>query len=138
MKSLDLILLVEDDDLVNFYNEFLLKDQGFTKEIAITENGQEALDYLAKCDAGESGYKYPDLILLDINMPVMNGFEFMEKYEVREKERRAKALVVMLTTSMHPSDKARAEEFESIHDYLYKPLLSESLAPIIAENFMEG
>ncbi|MCB9230041.1 MAG: response regulator [Bacteroidia bacterium] len=135
MTPLKMVLLVEDDDIVNFYNEFLLKDSGLTEAISIARNGREALDYLIKCDQGEPGYVHPDLIFLDINMPIMNGFEFIEKYEESELSRRARALVVMLTTSLHQKDIDRAKEYKSISEYLYKPLMKESLKGVVEKYF---
>lgn len=132
MKTLDTVLLVEDDEIVNYYNEFTLKEAGFAKEIVVTTNGREGLDYLDKALTGEEGYKMPDLILLDINMPVMDGFEFLEAYEDEDFHGRAKALVVMLTTSLHPQDQERAAAFESVSAYLYKPLLADKLKEILA------
>ena len=137
MKKLDMVLLVEDDEMVNFYNEFLLKDLGIAHEVAIVVNGKEALEYLARCDAGDAGVTFPDLILLDINMPVMGGFEFIEEYEKRAVENRAKALVMMLTTSLHPKDVERAKHFESILEYLAKPLMRESIATVVGKYFGE-
>lgn len=135
MKMLDSVLLVEDDDMVNFYNEFLLKDLQIARNISICKNGKEALDFLNKCDAGEENHTFPDLIFLDINMPVMDGFEFIEEYEKRKTDRRATALVVMLTTSMHPRDVERADQFESIYEYIYKPLMKEKLKEVVEKYF---
>jgi CheY-like chemotaxis protein len=135
MKMLNSVLLVEDDDMVNFYNEFLLKDLKVASHIAVARNGQEALEYLDKCDGGAADAVFPDLIFLDINMPIMDGFEFIEEYEKRGKEDRARALVVMLTTSMHPKDMERAGQFESIGEYIYKPLMKEKLSEVVEKYF---
>jgi len=133
MKKLKTILLVEDDDTVNFYNEFLLKQLEVTDKIIIRENGEEALNYLETCNRGEN--QFPDLIFLDINMPVMNGFEFLEAYEKRSFSDQAGALIVMLTTSLHPNDIKRADGFESISEYVYKPLNPEKVTNIIGKHF---
>jgi CheY-like chemotaxis protein len=71
MKKLNCILLVEDDDTTNFYNQFLIENLSIADQVAVALNGQEALEYLEK--AGHGDAVTPDLILLDINMPVMNG-----------------------------------------------------------------
>ena len=70
------ILLVDDDETSNFLNELLIKGMDIVEEVSIASNGQEALNYLEN----ESG-SFPQLIFLDLNMPVMDGFEFLEAFE---------------------------------------------------------
>ena len=131
--KLDCILLVEDDDTTNFYNQFLIENLGLANQIVVTSNGQEALEYLQRAGNGEA--TTPDLILLDINMPVMNGFEFIEAYEQLPNEWKSKILVVMLTTSLHPNDVARAQGHPSIREYFFKPLLKEKLGELVEKYF---
>ncbi len=133
MKKLDCILLVEDDDTINFYNQFLIQNLGLAKEVVITKNGQEALTHLNKI--GAEGGKFPELILLDINMPVMNGFEFIEAYDQLSEDWKAKMLIVMLTTSHHENDLLRAKQHGSIAEYFFKPLLEQRLGDLIAQYF---
>jgi CheY-like chemotaxis protein len=133
MKTLDCILLIEDDDTTNFYNQFLIEKMGIAKEVAVTLNGQDALDYLERAGRGEA--VTPELILLDINMPVMNGFEFIEAYEQLPNDNKSKILVVMLTTSLHPDDIARAKAHPSIKEYFYKPLLKDKLGDLMEKYF---
>ncbi len=133
MKKLNCILLVEDDDTTNFYNQFLIENLSIADQVAVALNGQEALEYLEK--AGHGDAVTPDLILLDINMPVMNGFEFIEQYEQLPAEWKSKILVVMLTTSLHPADLARAQEHPAIKEYFYKPLLKERLGDLVERYF---
>lgn len=129
------VLLIEDDDIVNYCNEFLLRDLGVTQNINIARNGQEALDFLAKCEAGEPGYVFPNLIFLDINMPMMNGFEFLDHFENVPYRHKVHALVVMLTTSLHTDDVERAKHYSSIIDYVYKPLLKDKVEYIVSKYF---
>lgn len=127
-------MLVEDDETVNFYNEFLLNELNAAEEIVIKTNGKDALEFLTNRISG--GASLPDLIFLDINMPVMNGFEFLEAYEKQFGDnQQAKALIVMLTTSLHPTDLERAKNFESVSDYVYKPLMEEKLEEILTRYF---
>ncbi len=131
--KLNSVMLIDDDDTVNFYNEFLLKDRGITDNVIIAENGEKGLQYLEKC--AREGLQFPSLIFLDINMPVMNGFEFIEAYQELPDGQKAKALVVMLTTSMHPEDLKRAEQFDAIKEYIYKPLLPNRLEEVLNKFF---
>ena len=132
-EKLDCVLLIDDEDTVNFYNEFILKDRGVTDHVVKAENGEEGLAYLKRC--AEEGLPFPNLIFLDINMPVMNGFEFIEAYEALPNGHQADALVVMLTTSMHPEDLKRAKQFNSIKEYVYKPLIPDRLFEVIEKFF---
>lgn len=127
-------MLVEDDETVNFYNEFLLNEMEAADEIIIRTNGSDAIQYLESRNSG--GQALPDLIFLDINMPVMNGFEFLEAYEQKfGAGSSTKALIVMLTTSLHPSDLEKAKQFQSVSDYVYKPLMEEKLGEILTRYF---
>ena len=134
MKQLDKILLIEDDDTVNFYNEFILKELGATKEVVITTNGKEGIDYLLSCKDTDTAL--PQLIFLDINMPVMNGFEFLEALESNGLT--GSTIIVMLTTSLHPADLDRASKHPSISDYVYKPLMRERLSQILDGHFVSN
>lgn len=135
MKKLKNVLLIEDDDIVNFYNEFLLKNKDFTENIAIARNGLQGIEYIKKARAGAEGHHIPDLIFLDINMPIMNGFEFLEEYEKLEIKSVEKVLVVMLTSSMHPKDQEKAQSFRSVSEYMYKPLQEENIGSILEKYF---
>ena len=133
MTKLNCVLLVEDDDTTNFYNQFIIERSQLATQVSVVTNGLEALQYLQR--AGEGKAFPPDLILLDINMPVMDGFEFIEKYEQLPNEWKSKILVVMLTTSLHPADIERAKGHASIAEYFYKPLLEQNLSELVKKYF---
>lgn len=133
MKKLNCILLVEDDDTTNFYHQFLIEKLHAADHVAVARNGQEALEYLGSALEGKA--VRPDLILLDINMPVMDGFEFIEHYERLPREGMSQVLVVLLTSSMHPTDIERAKAHPVIAEYLYKPLLETSLSDVVGRHF---
>jgi CheY-like chemotaxis protein len=133
MKHLDCILLVEDDDTINFFNQYLIRHLGICESVVVATNGVEALDYLKLVEAGKA--LRPDLILLDINMPIMNGFEFIEQYELLHEDWKSKVLVVMLTTSLHADDVERAKKHPSIAEYFYKPLMEQKLGELMEKYF---
>jgi CheY-like chemotaxis protein len=132
------VLIIDDDEPTNFFNQMLLEKSGCVDHIQIAQSGQEALDYLTNSDrfTGEQDrFPCPALILLDINMPAMNGWEFLDKYKEMGKEHKGKIIVVMLTTSLHPEDVKKAEEMPEISGVENKPLTAENLNRILLKYF---
>jgi CheY-like chemotaxis protein len=132
MKKIACTLLVDDDDTTNFINQMLLKDLGITHEILITHNGKEAMDLIQQRQL--SNQDLPDLIILDINMPVMNGFEFLEAFEKIKRKGNPSVIIVMLSTSMNPEDVSDAEG-TAIKEFLNKPLTEHSLKEVVNKHF---
>lgn len=116
------ILLVDDDETSNFLNELLIKGMDMVEDVSIASNGQEALDYL-KHEPNSA----PQVIFLDLNMPVMDGFEFLEAFE---KMPQPKAPVFILTSSNNFKDYARAKDFD-VAGYLIKPLTEEKIKDVL-------
>ena len=114
-NSLDCILFVDDDMATNYLNKRLIKKLGVVQKAVFCRNGREALDYLEASEAAD--YVRPNLIFLDINMPVMDGFEFLQAYEGLDEDKRASEVVVMLTTSLMDNDQQRAENL-GVSEYL--------------------
>jgi len=134
MRKLDLIMLVDDDLITNFLNELIIKEMDITEKLVIASDGQQALDEIASF---YKNGKSPDLILLDVNMPGLSGFDFLKKfYELDYKFARIPK-IIMLTTSLNPVDKEKAEKFK-IDGYLSKPLTKEELNKIMTKFFSPG
>jgi CheY-like chemotaxis protein len=123
MKNFDLILLVEDDDIDTYINQVMLQRSGLAKEVVRCENGMQALEMVRKI--------YPDLILLDINMPVMDGIEFLQALREENLE---STPIVMLTCSNDLKDISRAASFR-VKYYLVKPLTEEKLTKMVERCF---
>jgi CheY-like chemotaxis protein len=123
-------MLIDDNKDDNFYHKRVITKNGAADVVVIKESGAEALQYLKK-DQQDGLYSHPDLIFLDINMPGMNGWEFIEEYKKLYKEFQSKMVVVMLTTSENPDDKALARSEEIIADFRTKPLTKEMLDEIL-------
>ena len=131
MKKFKSILLVDDDEATNYLHELYIKEWGYADNIYKAMNGQEAIDFLRSNE--DFRQQRPSLILLDINMPVMNGFEFMEAYEHIEPEYKASLVVVMLTSSLHRNDQKRASELNDLSSFINKPLSREQMEAIAAQ-----
>jgi CheY-like chemotaxis protein len=131
MKSkLNSVLLIDDDEPTNFYTQLIVEESGCTGHVKVAQGGQEALDYLS--NHSQNG---PDLIFLDINMPAMDGWEFLDNYKKLHKDRHGKVIVVMLTTSLNPDDRQKANDMPEISGFESKPLTEEKLNKILKEHF---
>ncbi|WEK37227.1 MAG: response regulator [Candidatus Pseudobacter hemicellulosilyticus] len=127
-RRLKCILLIDDDDPTNFLNRHVLERVNCTDRIQVVQSGQEALEYLS------SNANRPDLIFLDINMPGMDGWEFLEKYRMLHRPGSNNSIMVMLTTSLNPDDAQRANNIPEVDGYENKPL-NDVLLDKILNNF---
>ncbi len=133
MKKLKRVLLIDDYEADNFMHEMLFEEMGCAEEVVVKLNGQEALEYLTTPVDGQ--LPRPDLICLDINMPVMNGWEFLEAYEQLDDNLRGGVVLMMLTTSLNPDDKSLADSKAAISDFVSKPLTRETLGELLSKHF---
>jgi CheY-like chemotaxis protein len=136
-SPLDLVLLVDDDDTTNFLNKRLLKEMQVAKEVLALKNGQEALEYLEKaCEpVPDPEYPCPDLIFLDIKMPVMDGFEFLEEYHRRGLDSGDHVIILMLTSSASFYDLERLKNFQKVKKHYSKALTKHDVQEILKEYF---
>jgi len=131
--KLKCILLIDDDDDDNFFHKMVIDEMNVTEHVEVAFNGLEALDFLKD----ESKPK-PDLVFLDINMPKMNGWEFLEAHKKLSEAQKAKIIVIMLTTSSNPEDKKRATQYVEVSDFNSKPLTKETLTEILEQYFPQA
>lgn len=136
-KKLNSILLIDDDDIVHFCNQRLIAQLQITDHVHSELSGAEALQYLAEKQSYAPDYQAPDLILLDVNMPGMNGFEFLENYQKLDRPSSDHTRLVMLSSSTLDVDRKRASSFTCITDYYSKPLSLNALTEIISKYFPE-
>ena len=132
-KKLNCVILIDDDEPTNFLHRRVIERYGCAERIEVFQEAQRALDFLSTTENGS--YVKPELIFLDINMPGMNGWEFLQAYERLSEEQRAEIVVLMLTTSLNPDDKAQAESFDEVSGFLSKPLTKELLKEILEQHF---
>ncbi|OCW55750.1 response regulator [Hoeflea olei] len=111
------ILVVDDDDADQFICEYTIRKYDPSIETTAAFNGREALEILSR--------KTPDAIILDINMPIMNGFEFLDRYAADFDHH--VPVVAMLTSSLLDQDRKRAAEYYFVRNYFEKPLTMEHL-----------
>jgi CheY-like chemotaxis protein len=135
MKAkLEKILLVDDDPISNYVTEELIREKGLCEHIITVTDGKQALNYLQQDFDQTSADEGCILVLLDLNMPVMDGFEFMEELEARQLLDRVK--VAVLTSSDNHKDITHAQQF-GFTAYLQKPLVVEEVCALVADCFTE-
>ncbi len=137
MPAIRCILLVDDDPTTNYLNRKLLQRLAVTTQVCEARNGQEALDVLATSCTTPDAPACPVLIFLDVNMPVMGGFEFLETYQQLPLAQQHATVIVMLTTSLHPADVQRADRLP-VAGFLTKPLTAAKVAQVLADHFSES
>jgi len=120
VSPLTCVLLIDDDRLTSFYNEKVVNKHSAFKEVVSVNSGTNALKYLR--DAFEGKTIKPELIFLDINMPAMNGWEFLIEFNKLDKEYTESIKVILLTTSSNPDDYLRSKENNLVTDFINKPL----------------
>lgn len=132
MKTINCVLLVDDDESDNFFHTLTIKEAGICDQIKVVMDGREALDYIFKAIGTEpsEGFPKPDIIFLDINMPRMDGFDFLDEYILLDEHLTADILIIMLTTSLNPYDMEKALKYKVVRDYRNKPLTTEMLQEI--------
>ena len=124
-------MLIDDDHITNFLHKILIDDLAICGEVEITNNGEEGLKVLEDlCRKGKS----PELILVDLKMPVMDGFEFVDAFLKLPQQVQAQSKVVVLTTSSNPNDIQRICSL-GITDYYNKPLTPDIMKDIMGKNF---
>ncbi|RKS25424.1 response regulator receiver domain-containing protein [Flavobacterium endophyticum] len=121
------ILCVDDDPITLMLYKMVIAKASFTEEIITAKNGQEALDYYNNLRAeGES--QSPELIFLDLNMPVMGGWEFLDNFTKSEyQEFNAKTKVIVLSSTIDPTDIEKSKTYSIVIDFLSKPITKEML-----------
>jgi CheY-like chemotaxis protein len=124
------VMVIDDNAIDRYIAEICLKKNEFTTEVISKESGDDALDYL-KTNA-DAPHNLPQLIFLDINMPGMNGFEFLEAYELLPVDVQTSCIIVMLSSSLNPDDHKRVADNKFVSMFLNKPLLKEKLAELAA------
>jgi len=130
-KKLNCILLIDDDDDDNYFHQIIIRDMNITDDVKLVTNGLEALDFLKNVETP------PELIFLDINMPKMNGWEFLEEYNKLPADHKANTIIAMFSTSQNTDDKKKAEQFSNVKCFQSKPLTEKILEGIIDDYFQK-
>jgi len=128
------VLLVDDDEIFNFLGKKILQRINFVNEVDTALNGKEAIRLFEEFFIGSK--PLPDYILLDVNMPIMNGFEFLDAFSKLTLPQKEKIKIVMVSSSQDPFDMQRAKALGA-KDYLIKPLAEGMLRGVLVAHHVK-
>jgi CheY-like chemotaxis protein len=122
---LDLILCVDDDPITLMLCKKVITKTSFTNNIITAKNGEEAIQYFDKILNQEEN-QIPQLVFLDLNMPVMDGWEFLDSFNT-DKYIEIKTKIVVLSSTIDPEDYQKSKTYPMVIDFLSKPITLEML-----------
>ena len=135
MKKLSSILIIDDDPTTGFLHRRLIEKFGVSEKVNNAYGGEEALQLIHDCSQTQSKGKIPQLIFVDLNMPFMNGFEFLDAYQNLEFENKGSVVVYMLSSSCLQKDVNRVKEYPVVSGYVIKPLTEEKVIELMQKHF---
>jgi CheY-like chemotaxis protein len=126
------VLSIEDDNITQMLNGIQLNTNKFCNKIIEAYNGIEAIDFFKKLDNGEISIEsFPEIIFLDLNMPLMDGWDFFETFKREFAHFEEKTKIFILSSSINPTDLERAKNEKSIVAFLAKPLNADNLKKVL-------
>lgn len=140
---IDRVLCIDDDQITLVLCDLVIKKAGFAAEVLTAMNGKEGINWFSnhfKTKADRS--LAPKIIFLDLNMPVMNGWDFLHEYEMKYADRLPETRVVIVSSTVNPEDFSRANRHELVIDFIHKPMTTEGLIDLMSNehvaNFFAG
>jgi CheY-like chemotaxis protein len=126
------VMLIDDSPIDNYVNEKVMRTYGFAQEVLVYKRANLALEFLLELDKGiNTESLIPEFIFLDLNMPIMDGFEFLEAYEGFTEKIKDRIKIVVLSSTVNPADMARTIKNRHVITFLNKPLLKHNLEQVI-------
>lgn len=130
MKKTEIICIIDDDPIYVYAIKWLLEDNELCKDIIEFNNGKKAIEYFQNTNAPDC--IIPDIIILDINMPVMDGWQFLDEFIPIKAQIEKEIKIFMISSSIDSTDIDKAKEYKDLTDYILKPIEILDLKRIIS------
>lgn len=127
------VLLIDDDKATNFFNSIMLTKHDFFQDVHAVQSGYDAITYLE--NTVKNGNTKPDLIFLDINMPGMNGWDFLTHFEKIDKHITKGIKIILLSTSSDPNEVRKSMIDYNVDDFICKPLSISLLDGVVEKHY---
>jgi len=122
------VMLIDDNEIDNLINQKMIEAASITQNIYTHTGAKSAIEFLKNMERLDVAEKVlPDIIFLDIDMPLMDGFQFLDEFEKLTNVVKKKCKIVMLTSSINPQDFSRSKRYDNVKLYINKPLSHDSI-----------
>ncbi|MGB3142996.1 MAG: response regulator [Maribacter sp.] len=129
MKKVNTCCIIDDDPIFIYGTKRIMKEVDFAENILVYNNGEEAIEGISQISEAEE--KLPEVIFLDLNMPIMNGWEFLEEFEKLPNPNLKKTIIYIISSSVDPRDLERVKNYRQVNNYILKPITPNDLETII-------
>lgn len=130
-KKIDSCCIIDDDPIFIYGTKRIMKDVDFCDSIIVYNNGQEAYEGLR--EISDQGKKVPPIIFLDLNMPIMNGWEFLDMFTQIPSNNSENTVIYIISSSVDPRDLERVKNYKSVHNYILKPITPNDLENVLKD-----
>lgn len=123
------VMLIDDNEIDNLINQKMIEAANLTEHIYIHTGGRSAIEFLKNMEKIHSDINrvLPQVVFLDIDMPLMDGFQFLDEFDKLSEKTKAECSIVMLTSSINPQDVDKSKKYDYVKRYINKPLSQENL-----------